>query len=199
MILVGDVLVDESIIHAKFACNTSVCKGACCTLEGGGGAPLTDEEAKIMRNLGDAVSPYLSDRSRKIVQNRPVEGLSGDYSTTCIDNRACCFVYHDKNGIAKCSIESAFFDGKTDFRKPTSCHLFPLRVGEFGGSYLYYEHFDECNPGREHGAKHQIFLLDVLQPALKRAFGEQWVNELNRQVDARRTENNSSSENNKRA
>ncbi|GAB1430377.1 DUF3109 family protein [Ignavibacteria bacterium] len=190
MILVGDILADEKAITAKFSCDTAKCKGACCTLEGGGGAPLTDDEAEIIRGIYEAVSPYLSECSGDIARNSPVEGTAGDYSTTCIDSRACCFVYFDTGGVARCSIERAYFEGKTSFRKPLSCHLFPLRIGNFGGSYVFYEHFDECEPGREKGRLSNIYLLNELQEPLRRAFGEKWTEELNNKAAAMRAEKN---------
>lgn len=192
MILVGDILVDERAATARFSCNTAKCKGACCTLEGGGGAPLTDEEAEIIRGIHEFVKPYLPEHSYKIARNNPIDGTVGDYSTTCIDNRACCFVCYDSSGIARCSIEQAYLDGKISFRKPISCHLFPLRLGNFGGSYIYYEHFDECEPGREKGQIDNIYLLDELQIPLKRSFGERWTEELNNKAAMlRMTKNNS--------
>lgn len=191
MILAGDILVDEKATVAKFSCDTAKCKGACCTLEGGGGAPLTDDEAETIRGIYEVVSPYLTELSSEIARKRSVDGTPGDYSTTCIDNRACCFVYYDAGGIARCSIERAYFDGKTSFRKPLSCHLFPLRLGNFGGSYIYYEHFDECEPGREKGQIDNIYLLDELQAPLQRTFGEKWTEELNNKAVAlRATKNN---------
>lgn len=188
MMLIRDILIDENVATAKFSCDVGKCKGACCTLAGGGGAPLLDEEVPIMRELYAVVKEYLPDTSRKVVRKQPVTGTLGEYETTCVDNRECCFVFFE-NGIAKCSIEKAYFEGKTNFRKPISCHLFPIRVGDFGGSYIFYEQFRECEPGRAKGADEGVYLLDELQVPLERAFGGEWAKELNKHAENIRTRN----------
>lgn len=174
MLLIGDILVDETIATARFSCDVAQCKGSCCTLAGGGGAPLTDEEAQLLPTLYAVVAGYLPEHSGGVARTNPVSGSTGDFSTTCINERECCFAFYE-NDVAKCSIERAYFEGKTAFRKPLSCHLFPVREGSFGGAYLYYERIGECASGRSKGEREGVFLLDELQPPLARAYGEEWV------------------------
>ena len=85
------------------------------------------------------------DKKRSIEELGFYEGESGDYATTCIDDKDCVFVYREK-GIAKCAIEKAFNEGKISFRKPISCHLYPIRVNKFGGDILRYHEISECKP-----------------------------------------------------
>ncbi|MCX6141357.1 MAG: DUF3109 family protein [Candidatus Kapabacteria bacterium] len=172
MILLDDLLIQEQVLTATFACDLQRCKGACCTLSGGAGAPLLENEVKPLRLAVDTALPYLDERSRKwLADNDPVEGHHGDRSVGCIDDAACVFVYYD-NTVAKCALERAFHNGESAFRKPISCHLFPIRVANFGGPYLHYEQIEECEPGREHGARLGVPLVDALKDALTRAYGE---------------------------
>lgn len=95
----------------------------------------------------------------------------GDRSVACIDDADCVFVYYE-NSVAKCAIEKAYHNGESDFRKPLSCHLFPIRIADFGGPYLHYEQIEECEPGRELGARLGIPMVESLKDSLVRAFGE---------------------------
>ena len=102
-----------------------------------------------------------------------VEGASGSYVTSCIDNRDCVFVHYDGD-VAKCSLERAYEDGKTDWRKPLSCHMFPLRIRPFGKDFVRYEQINECQAGREKGSLEGVKLYDFLRVPLIRKYGEAW-------------------------
>lgn len=171
MITLDHLLIDESVFTSTFACDLQGCKGACCTLPGGAGAPLADTEVELVRSAVEHALPYLSERSRSYIQaHGAVEGFPGQYATTCIDDKDCVFVMYD-DGIATCAIEKAWHAGATAFRKPLSCHLFPIRVANFGGPYLHYEKFDECAPGRALGEQLGLPLVVALKDALVRAYG----------------------------
>lgn len=178
MIPLDTLLIDEAVFSTTFACDLKRCKGACCTLEGGGGAPLADVEVSMLRAAIPAALPYLPERSRQwLAQHDPVEGGPGSWSVACIDDRDCVFVTYDGD-IAKCGIEMAWRAEATPFRKPISCHLFPIRVADFGGPYLHYERFDECEPGRELGASLGQPLVVSLAEALTRAYGAERYQEM---------------------
>lgn len=178
MIQIDNILIDEDIVKAKFSCDLKKCKGACCTFPGEYGAPLLDSEiAQIEKALPEA-KKYLSPKSLKVLeQDGFFEGSDGDYSTVCIDKKDCVLVFYEGD-VAKCALEKAFFDGKAEFRKPISCHLFPIRVGSFGGSYLYYEKISECEPAKEKGKAEEIPLYESLKDSLTRSFGEKWYSKL---------------------
>ena len=172
MILLNDLLIQEQVLTATFACDVQRCKGACCTLPGGAGAPLLEEEIKPLLLAVPSTLSYLNEKSLEwLAANDPVEGKRGDRSVGCIDDAACVFVFYEKN-VAKCALERAFHNGESDFRKPLSCHLFPIRVANFGGPYLHYEQIEECEPGREIGARLGIPLVESLKDPLIRAYGE---------------------------
>ena len=171
MITLDEILVEESVLTSTFSCDLARCKGACCTMPGGAGAPLRDDEVDLVRQAVDAASPYLSSTSREyITRHGPVDDRNGSWATACIDDRDCVFVSYDGD-VATCAIEKAFHAGTSTFRKPLSCHLFPIRVENFGGPYLRYEQFVECAPGRRRGADEGILLVDTVKDALSRAFG----------------------------
>jgi hypothetical protein len=166
--------MDEEIIREHFACDLNACKGACCTLSGGEGAPLKKEEISMIQDAIPFAIKYLDERSRIILQkNEWVGGSGDDLYVQCIDDADCLFVYREA-GIAKCALEKAFHEGTTTFRKPISCHLFPIRVRNFGGEYLSYQPFEECKPALQYGKKEGTLVIHAVKDSLIRAFGEHW-------------------------
>jgi hypothetical protein len=175
---VEDVLIRTEIAELSFACDLKKCKGACCTVESEYGAPLLEEEIAQIEGILDIVIEYLPKKHRQEIEdNGFYESKNDELLTASIDNKACVFVFFEK-GIAKCSIEKAFFDGKINFRKPISCHLFPIRVSKFGGEILRYEKFKECAPALENGAKNNIKLVDFCKDSLERLHGKKWYSKL---------------------
>ena len=151
MISLEHLLLDQGVLDAKFSCDVSLCKGACCTMPGGAGAPVREDEVEAVRNAVEAATPYLDERSIKIINERgPVEQIDGKWATTCIDDADCVFVRYEGE-VATCAIEKAWHNKESEFRKPLSCHLFPIRIADFGGPYVHYEEFDECAAGRAKG------------------------------------------------
>ncbi len=178
MISLDHLLIDEEVFTASFACDLAACKGACCTLPGGGGAPVRDDEVSAMHDAVEAALAYLpEDRADDIRKNGFLEGPVGHKSTRCIDDRDCVFVVYNGD-VAACSIERAWHAGTSTFRKPLSCHLFPIRVADFGGPYLHYQKFDECAPGRARGQRESVPLLETVQEALERAYGAECVTDM---------------------
>ena len=180
MFLVDEIIIDERVAHTHFSCEVTKCKGACCTLPGGLGAPLADEEASELRRAFPKVKKYLPEHHLRAIEERGLyEGEPGNLTTTCVDKRACVFVLYE-DGIARCSLEKAFLAGEITWRKPISCHLFPLRHSPSAGGSLRYEHIEECSPAIEAGAAGKIPLHDFVKPALVRKFGETWFDEFRR-------------------
>ncbi len=174
MYSIDNILIDEAIVSSNFTCDLDKCGGACCTFPGEFGAPLLDSEIEIIgRNL-DTVWEYLDDRSLEIINSSGFyEGEKGSRTTMCIEKKDCVFVYF-RGKVAKCALEKAYFDGKSEFRKPLSCHLFPIRVAKFGNDYLYYEKISECASGVNTGDKNQVKLYTFLKDAIVRAEGANW-------------------------
>jgi hypothetical protein len=185
MILVANTIIDENTATATFCCDLQACKGVCCCLEGGRGAPLDDDEVSRVAEAFPYAKEYLNERSLEVIAREGlVEGWPGSYATPCIEHRECVFVYY-QDGIAKCAFERAWLEGKTSWRKPISCHLFPIRVRHVGQTILRYEQMPECTPGQAHGEAKGILLVDFLKDALTRAFGTYWFAQLKEKCGSR--------------
>ena len=176
MFTIGEAVVDDEVRQASFCCDLQRCKGACCCIEGGRGAPLEDDEVLEIEKAYPVVKQYLKPESIRTIEDSGLyEGSPGSFATTCIERRECVFVYFE-DGIARCSFERAYNEGKIDWRKPISCHLFPIRIRKFGRDFVRYEQIDECGPGRELGTQQEVKLYDFLKEPLTRKYGPAWYN-----------------------
>jgi hypothetical protein len=175
---VENVLVRPEIMETHFSCDLQKCKGACCTIESEFGAPLLNEEIPLINEILEFVFPYLPGEHVNFIKK---EGFfnnnDGELMTNSINKKECVFVYFE-NAVAKCSIEKAFFEGKTAFQKPVSCHLFPIRITKFGGDILRYEKFSECSPAIDKGKKENIKIVEFCKLSLVRNYGEKWYSSL---------------------
>ncbi len=178
MLEIDGVLLNKDILKVKFACNLKECKGACCTLESEFGAPVTEMEiVEIEKNLVE-IEKYLPLGSRqKIEKEGFFEAKSGELLIKSIENKDCVFVYYEGD-VAKCAIEKAFRNGEINFPKPLSCHLFPIRVSNFGGDVLRYEKYKECTPALAFGEEKNVTLVEFLEEPLTRAYGKDWYGKL---------------------
>ena len=171
---IDNITLNSEIAEKTFTCDLAKCKGACCTMESQFGAPVTKEEIEIITGVLPVVKDYLpKEHVKEIEKNGFWIEKYGDLMTRSIKNRDCVFVTYEGD-IAKCGIEKAYRDGKIDFIKPVSCHLFPIRVSNFGGPVLRYEKYEDCEPAVEKGEKTKIKIIDFCRDALERAFGKEW-------------------------
>ncbi len=179
MIILENTLISEDLFDKNFICNLSKCKGACC-VEGDQGAPLNEDELEaIERNL-EAIKPYLTPASLKAIDEKGSweTDPEGDLVTTCLPSGECNFSRYE-NGILSCGMEQAWKDGKSNFRKPVSCHLYPIRVAQVGEyEALNYHRWDVCKPACALGDEHQVPVFKFLKDALIRKYGEDWYAEL---------------------
>jgi hypothetical protein len=183
MYLIDNILVDENISKRHFLCDLKKCKGGCCTIKGDTGAPLLDSEITVLENIFPSVKTYLSKKSIKYIEKfGMVQGKEGDYSTQTIDGYDCVFVFY-RDDIAFCAIEQAYLDKKIDFKKPVSCHLFPVRVSDFGGTALYYEKMDVCKPALKNGKDKNVKINQMTKEAFERSFGKSWTEKYNKFVE----------------
>jgi hypothetical protein len=183
LIDIQGVLINFDIISAKFCCDLEKCKGACCFLNGGKGAPLAQDEIETIKSIYQIIKDELSEKSIDVVQTRGIfEGSPGEYNINCIDDRDCIFVYYE-NKIAKCAIERAYINGRIKWRKPLSCHLYPIRINHFGGDVLRYSRISECMPAIKNGSNKMINLIDFLKEPLIRKYGLKWFEEIKNYSD----------------
>ena len=180
LVEVKDKVVSTQIFEKKFVCDLNACKGACC-IEGDSGAPVSLEEIDILEDTLDAIKPYMRKEGLAAVEKSGVFYIDqdGDAGTTLVNDKECAFVYFDDNGITKCAVEKAFIEGKTDFKKPISCHLYPIRVKQFTEyQALNYDVWDICEPACACGDKLDVPVYRFLKEPLIRAFGVPFFEEL---------------------
>ncbi len=179
MIRVHDVILSEDIATAKFACNLTRCKGACCVV-GDAGAPVVKEEIPVLRKAFNELKGELNPEAVKVAEEKGV--VQGDsssgYEITCVESGECIFVQKDDAGVATCAIQSAYYEGRFTWEKPISCHLYPVRLKHIAGfDYANFEYIPElCSAGCRRGEDEGIYLADFLKDSLVRRYGEQWYN-----------------------
>ena len=188
MLSVRNTPIDPTIAEVKFSCDLAQCKGACCTMPGPKGAPLTEEESKEIEKAFPVIKKYLSEEHLDAIDEFGlVERSWGGITTPCFEHRACVFVTYER-GIAKCSFETAYYKNEIAWRKPLSCHLFPIRVDHGFTDYLRYETIPECSPALKRGNAENSYLSDFLKDSLVRLHSEAWYSEFQKACASHKTE-----------
>lgn len=181
MIAIDKTLISEDLLEKKFVCDLNACKGACC-VAGDSGAPLEKEELPILDSILDKVKPYMVKKGIKAVEKHGAYVIDGDgdYTTTLVSPGAeCAFVFFDENKIAKCAIEQAYYDGKIEWKKPISCHLYPVRITQHKEyDAVNYDKWSICKPACECGAKLDVPVYKFLKEPLIRKYGKDWFKQL---------------------
>ena len=180
MIEIDDKIVSADLLRECFACDIARCKGICC-VEGNAGAPLEEDEETILESEYPHYKPYMTPEGIAAVERQGfmVVDEDGDLTTPLVDDAQCAYTYTE-NGVTLCAIEKAWAEGKTPFRKPISCHLYPIRVMRFsnGTVGLNYHRWSVCAPARECGAKLGIPVYKALREPIVRRFGEEFYRAL---------------------
>ncbi len=180
MLQIGKTLVSLDVIEQKFACDIERCAGACC-IEGDAGAPLEESELRLLKKYFPKIKKYLPAGHLQIIEQKGLyeRDKDGDWVTTCHPSGACVFVFYDQRGIAKCAFQHAYEKGEIDWPKPLSCHLYPIRIARYPEfTAVNYSKRDICLPGRIKGEKLGIRVYQFLEKPLRRAFGDQWYEQL---------------------
>ncbi len=179
MLEIGNTLISLDVLQKKFCCNLAICKGACC-VHGDAGAPLTIEEAGLLEDYLDELSPYISGDGLLSVmeQGAFVFDVDGEIVTPLIHGKECAYTLFE-NGIAFCAIERAYHEQAVHFNKPVSCHLYPIRVKSYE-SYdaVNYDVWEVCNPARDAGDQSGIAVYEFVRDALVRKYGQDWYDQL---------------------
>lgn len=183
MLIVQDVLISDDVVEQEFICNLSACKGACCW-EGDYGAPVTkDEEKEILRDL-DRIKPNLSLESQQLLSEA---GAFDEFTkdkwkgTRLHKDGSCVFMTFDEGGKAKCGIEKTHQSGDIEFKKPLSCHLYPIRVNKQEPASFEawnYDVWNICSPACDLGKKESVPVYQFLKEAIIRYKGESFYEEL---------------------
>lgn len=180
MIEIGRTIVSRDVFEKHFLCDILKCKGACC-IEGDSGAPLTEDEARLIEQDYSSFEKYLPKVHKKEIEKQGYSVIDndGDLVTPLVNMRQCVYSFYDERNILKCAIEKAYFEGKTKFRKPLSCHLFPIRINEYKRfDAVNYEELKICKPGRECGKSEKLPLYKFLKEPLIKKYGAEWYKEV---------------------
>ena len=180
MLIVQDCIISEDIADQCFCCDLAQCKGQCC-VEGDCGAPLLEEEIPILERILPTIEPYMTEAGIEVVHRDGVSALdnAAEPCTPLVNNRECAYVAWGDDGTAFCAIEQAYRDGKIDWPKPISCHLYPLRIDEYGEfKSVNYHRWDVCRCAVAKGKECGVPLYQYLREPLIRRFGKEWYEEL---------------------
>lgn len=187
MIAIQQTLVSLDLVEKEFVCDLNACKGACC-IAGVSGAPLTQSELPVLESIYKKVKPYLTERGKQAIdkQGRYLVDGDGEYVTPLINgNEECAYTIYDENNVAKCGIEKAYFDGKINFRKPISCHLYPVRIKKYKDyEAVNYEKWSVCKAACKLGAQLKVPVYKFVKDALIVNYGQNWYDELEHTVMA---------------
>lgn len=185
MIKVGEVLVSDDIKEKEFVCNLEKCKGACC-VEGDFGAPLENDELEILKEIYPQVKPYLTQEGIKAIEEQGTHVLDddGDFSTPTIGGKECAYSHYDEKGILKCGIEQAYYDGKVGWKKPISCHLYPIRITKKKNfEAVNYHKWEICSAACVLGKELSVPLYKFLKEPLIRKYGQGWYDDLVKAIE----------------
>lgn len=181
MIAIDNTLISEEIFDKQFVCDLNACKGACC-VKGDYGAPLEKEELEIIDKIYDKVTPYMTPAGIAAVekQGRYLLYEKKEWVTPLIKGKECAYTYFEKDGTAKCAIEQAYYDGKVDWKKPISCHLYPIRITKqrTGTEAINYDRWSICKAACKLGESLKVPVYKFLKESLTRKYGEEWYKQL---------------------
>lgn len=179
MFQIGKTLISEEILENDFVCNLNACKGACC-VDGDSGAPLEEYETEVLVDIFSDVKPFLRKEGIAAIEEQGafVKGYDGEWETPLVNNSECAYVVFDKN-IAKCGLEEAYNHGKTKWKKPISCHMYPVRIREYSEFIgVNYHKWEICDPACSLGNELKVPIYKFVKEALIRKFGDKWYSEL---------------------
>ena len=183
---VGKVLLSTEIVTEYFCCDLSACHGQCC-VDGESGAPLTLGEAAELERLLPTIEDSLLAEARKVIADQGVAyvDVEGDLVTSIVNGQDCVFTCYE-DGCCLCAAERAYREQLTDWCKPISCALYPIREKRLSNGYvgLNYHRWSVCDPARRKGQELRLPLYRFLKSPLTRRFGEAWYKELEATVDA---------------
>ncbi|MDQ6608799.1 MAG: DUF3109 family protein [Bacteroidota bacterium] len=181
MIAIENVLVSDDVVEAKFVCDLHKCRGGCCE-DGDAGAPLEKGEKKILDEVFEAVKPYLTPEGLAEIESKGKYVYDAEFGwvTPTIESKICAYGVRDKAGIIKCAIEQAYYAGKVAWKKPISCHLYPIRIVEAKKyTYVNYEPRETlCSPACALGKKLKVPVYQFLKEPIIRKFGEEFYDTL---------------------
>jgi hypothetical protein len=177
LIVIDKILVSDEIIDAQFVCDLNACKGGCCE-DGDAGAPLAKEELDEIKKSLDAAKPFMTVEGLKEIERTGLYRYDREFGwvTPTINGEICAYGYRDKQGIIKCAFEDAYNKGLTSWKKPISCHLYPIRITK--SKYNDYEMMNYepreslCSPACSLGKQLKVPVFVFLKESITRKYGK---------------------------
>jgi len=180
MLQIDDTIISLDLLDERFVCDLTTCKGNCC-IEGDDGAPLEIEEVLIIERILPLIWDDLTEKSKAVIKKQGVSYIDDDDEpvTSIVNGDECVFTYTDEKGECKCAIEKAYREGKTDFYKPISCHLYPVRLQKYAEyTAVNYHRWSVCDCARKLGGNLGVPVYQFLKEPLIRKFGDAWFEQL---------------------
>lgn len=181
MIAHGKTIISEDLLAEQFVCDLTKCKGACC-VEGDAGAPLTKEEVSLLQEEYPKIKSLLRPEGRAVIAEvgtSVIDDYDNEPVTPLVNNKECAYVVFDEKGTTLCGIEKAWKEGLTDFRKPISCHLYPIRIQSYSSfDAVNYHKWEICSPACSLGKELKVPVYKFAKDSLIRKYGQSWYEEL---------------------
>ncbi len=191
MLEIGKTIISLDVLEKYFVCDLQTCKGVCCVY-GDSGAPLSNYETDILKNIFNDIKGFLRQEGLEVIESigTHIIDSDGDLVTPLINNRECAYTIIE-DGITKCGIEKAFYSGATNFIKPVSCHLFPIRITTYKDfDAVNYKPEKQCNCALVLGESEKVPVYEFLKDALLRIYGKEWFEQLKIAADSYSGEGN---------
>lgn len=186
MLQIKDTLISLDLVERYFCCDLDSCLGECC-IDGDAGAPITEDERRKLEEVLPAVIDDLLPAARREIEENGVAYVDseGDLVTSIVDGRNCVFTTYGPGGMCMCALEKAWREGRIDFMKPMSCHLYPVRIREYDGfTAVNFHRWKICKCAEILGRKNGLRAYRFLEGPLVRRFGREWYDELVEAADA---------------
>lgn len=181
MLVIDNTLITDEVLEKHFVCDLNACKGACC-VKGDYGAPLEDDELEQLDKVYAKVKPYMTPAGIEAVEKQGKYLLyeKKEWVTPLIKGKECAYTFFDEAGIAKCAIEKAYYEGKVKWKKPISCHLYPIRITKQknGLEALNYDKWSICKAACKLGDSLKVPVYKFLKDSLTRKYGKEWYKQL---------------------
>jgi hypothetical protein len=191
VIVIDNILVSDHVVEEQFVCDLLKCKGGCCE-DGDAGAPLEKDEMDRLKEVYPAVKPYLTPEGSREIESRGYYNYDQEFGwvTPTIGGKMCAYGFRDANGVIKCGIEQAYYDGKIGWKKPISCHLYPIRISRTKAHEIvnYEPRETMCKPACDLGKKLKVPAYTFLKEALIRKYGDGFYAALERAAQMSRSE-----------
>ncbi|MBK7571643.1 MAG: DUF3109 family protein [Bacteroidia bacterium] len=181
MLVIDNTLITDEVLEKHFVCDLNACKGACC-VKGDYGAPLEDDELEQLDKVYSKVKPYMTPAGIEAVEKQGKYLLyeKKEWVTPLIKGKECAYTFFDEAGVAKCAIEKAYYEGKVKWKKPISCHLYPIRITKQknGLEALNYDKWSICKAACKLGDSLKVPVYKFLKDSLTRKYGKEWYKQL---------------------